>query len=60
MYTFLKVYHEKSAQTDFFKRNMGFYLKRAQTFEHCICIMTRGGIYGEIYPEHKGNPMGGA
>ena len=21
-----------------------------------ICIMTRGGIYGEIKPEHEGNP----
>ena len=22
----------------------------------CVCIMTRGGIYGELYPEPKGVP----
>ena len=26
----------------------------------CICIETRGGIYGEIKPEPKGNPKGEA
>ena len=26
----------------------------------CICIMTRGGIYGEIQPEPEENPEGGA
>ena len=25
-----------------------------------ICIMTRGGMYGELQPEHEGNPEGGA
>ena len=27
---------------------------------YCVCILTRRGIYGEIWPEHKGNPEGGA
>ena len=31
-----------------------------KTIEDSICIMTRGEIEGEIYPEHKGNPKGGA
>ena len=26
----------------------------------CICIRTRGGIYGEIWPEPKGVPKGAA
>ena len=26
--------------------------------EYCICIRTRGGMYGKIWPEPKGNPEG--
>ena len=36
------------------------YTALHSTALHCICIMTRGGIYGEILPEHEGNPEGGA
>ena len=25
---------------------------------YCICIRTRGGIYGKIWPEPEGNPEG--
>ena len=27
---------------------------------HCICSVTRGGIYAEIKPKPEGNPEGGA
>ena len=27
---------------------------------YCNCIVTRGGVYDEIWPEPKGNPEGGA
>ena len=27
---------------------------------YCICIMMRGRIYSETWPEHKENPEGGA
>ena len=30
------------------------------THADCICILTRGGIRGEISPEYKVNPEGGA
>ena len=28
--------------------------------QDCICIMTRGGIYGELLPDYEGNLEGGA
>ena len=30
------------------------------TVLYCICIVTRGGIYNEIWPEPRGNPDGKA
>ena len=46
--------------------NISYILNMVNTYialystGYCICFMTRGGIYGKIQPEHKGNPEGKA
>ena len=34
--------------------------RRSISMVQSICIMTRGEMYGELKPEHEGNPEGGA